>query len=39
MKTILKGYTMKKFIGIVVYSFTLATLVAMMLSEGSKFYS
>ena len=30
---------MKKFIGIVVYSFTLAILVTMMLSEGSKLYS
>lgn len=30
---------MKKFIGIVVYSFTLATLVTMMLAEGSAFLS
>lgn len=30
---------MKKFIGIVIYSFTLVTLVTMMLAEGSKFYS
>lgn len=30
---------MKKFIGIVIYSFTLATLVTMMLAEGSKLYS
>ncbi len=30
---------MKKFIGIVVYGFTLATLVTMMLTEGSAFLS
>ncbi len=30
---------MKKFIGIVVYSFTIAILATMMFAEGSKFYS